>query len=215
MQSIIDPSNFDDIISDLERQPLQRNEYRDKAGAGRSQAFGVVGRRSLGPDYSRQCWLRPKLYHLLLDFGQKFVKIPFNAITVNQNYAAAKHRDKNNRGDSFLVGFGPYKGGDLKIYEGDLSGNHDIRYRPLVLDFSKVYHAVEPFQGDRYSLVYYWFQNSRSVPLPPPSVRLEGGLYKFYRGEEYISKKIGLPHPLRKKIPYLKKEEKEVIMDFE
>ena len=197
MQSTIDSSAFDDIITELKRQPLQKNEYRTKAGSGRSQAFGVVGRRCLLPDYSRQCWLRPYLYKLLLDFGEKYVQIPWNAITLNQGYKADKHRDKHNRGDSFLVAFGDFTGGDLMIHEGDLSGNHCIRHQPIITDFSKVLHSVADFEGERYSVVYYYFEMPRMKPLPPPSVKMDNGVWYFYRGEQKIHKKTGLPHPLR------------------
>lgn len=215
MQSLIDSSEFDGIINELRTKPLQINEYRLKSGTGRSQAFGIVNRRCLPPDYSRQNWLRPYLYHLLLEFGKKFVPIPFNSITVNQNYKADPHRDKNNKGDSFLVAFGSFTGGTLNILEGDLSGNYNICNKPIITDFSKVLHSVENFEGDRYSLVYYWFETARSVPLPPATVRLEGTKWFFYRGEEKITKKQGLPHPLRRKrVLGVVLEDKEVQIDF-
>ena len=81
---------FDEIYQELKRRPIGKNEYRLMSGSGRSQAFGIVNKRSMPPDYSRQNWLRPKLYKLLLDFGQKYVDISYNSITVNQNYAADK-----------------------------------------------------------------------------------------------------------------------------
>ena len=111
---MIPKTEFQAIISELQRQPLQENKYRLQSGGGKSQAFGVVNRRCLAPDYSRQCWLRPYLYKLLVDFGNKHVKdISWNAITVNQNYKADKHYDKHNLGPSFLVAFGDYTGGEL------------------------------------------------------------------------------------------------------
>lgn len=216
--NLIPRDAFNDILEELRNKPLTVNEYRDRAGAGRSQTFGQVGRRSLPPDYSRQNWLRPKLYHHLLEFGRKYVDLSFNSITVNQNYRADKHRDRNNVGPSFLVGFGDYTGGRLLIHEGDLSGCHNIAYNPIKTDFSKILHSVEPFQGERYSLVYYWFQNSRSVHLPPGSVRKEGEKYFFYRGDEKITKKNGLPHYLRgkkKKLPLQKVEESSFTVTFD
>lgn len=193
----IPPEAFDDILAEIKLKPIEINKYRDVAGAGRSVAFGQVGRRCLPPDYSRQCWMRPKLYSHLLDFGAKYVDISFNAITVNQNYKAAPHKDKNNVGVSFLVAFGNYQGGRLRIWEGDLSGTHNIHHTPLITDFSKVLHSVEDFEGDRYSLVYYQFKNSRSIALPPATVKKEDDKYYFYRGNEKITRKNGLPHPLK------------------
>jgi hypothetical protein len=194
---MIPASAFEDIITELERLPIQKNAYRKRVGEGRSQAFGVVGKRGIPNDYSRQCWWRPYLYKLLLDFGNKYVDISYNAITINQNYAAGPHRDRNNIGDSYLVAFGEYTGGELKIYEGDLSGNHNVCRNPITTDFSKILHSVEPFEGNRYSLVYYYYYNKYSVQLPPPSVRLEDGKWFFYRGEEKVIRAEGLPHPKR------------------
>ena len=198
---------FAQILEELERRPLQMNKYRNLAGAGQTQAFGVVGRRCLPPDYSRQCWARPRLYQLLLEFGDRWVRpagVDFTSVTVNCNYAAAPHRDKNNDGHSFLVGFGNYQGGDLTIEEGSLKGNWSIRFNPIITDFSKVLHCVkEGWTGDRYSLVFYRYSNPKwptPTPLPPPSVKeIETGKLCFFRGEEIC---YGLPHPLkgRKKV---------------
>lgn len=208
---------FEDIYLELKRKPLERNEYRNTAGAGISQTFGLVNKRSLPPDYSRQNWLRPKLYALLLEFGHKYVDISFNSITVNCNYQAAPHRDKNNKGDSFLVAFGDYTGGRLQILEGDLSGAHDIQYKPIKTDFSKVLHSVEDWDGERFSLVYYTFARKGIVPLlPPASVRKEGDEWFFYRGDQKITRKNGLPHPLRgRKKPTLEKRSEQVAVTFD
>ena len=192
----IPDSEFVDIIAELERRPIQQNNYRIRTGNGKSQAFGLVNRRCLPPDYSRNNWLRPYLYKLLLDFGEKYVDISFNSITVNQDYQATKHYDRHNGGESYLVAFGNYTGGELLIHEGDLSGSHNIWCKPIVTDFSKVLHSVEHFVGDRFSLVYYTLISNRMPEnIPPPSVRIEDGKYYFYRGEEKITS--GLPHPLK------------------
>lgn len=184
--------DFQPILDELKRRPIALNNYRNIAGNGRSQAFGVVGRRCLNPDYSRQCWQRPYLYKLLLDYGQKFVKIPWTSVTVNDNYSAAPHRDRGNVGQSYLVGFGDYTGGALSIHEGDLSGSHLIRHNPLITDFSKVLHSVQQWEGQRYSLIFYTAKGSAG--LPSPSVRLVDGKWLFFRGDEHC---VGLPHPLK------------------
>jgi len=182
---------FANLIAELQRRPIEINKYRPSSGIGRSVAFGIVNKRCMPADYSRQCWTRPYLYKLLLDFGAEYVRdISWNAITVNQGYKASPHRDKRNGGDSFLVAFGSFTGGCLKIHEGDLSGVHNICHQPIQTDFSKVLHSVEDFTGDRYSLVYYRYP-VKDVPLPP-SVRLVNDKWKFFRGELQTE---SLPHP--------------------
>ena len=195
---VLTTDDFKDILEELEHRPLPNNMYRKHVGDGRSQTFGIVHRRNLLPDYSRLCWLRPKLYKHLLDFAEKHVQIPYNAITVNQNYKSKPHYDKHNVGSSYLVGFGDYINGELKIHESDLSGEHNIRHSPIVADFSKLLHSTNNWTGNRYSLVFYQFHlPNRPVVLPLPSVKYEDHIYKFYRGDEYIDPKIGLPHNLK------------------
>lgn len=194
---------FADIIKELQDRPLYINRYRLSSGEGRSQVFGVVNRRCLPADYSRWSWKRPYLYKLLLDFAEKYVPIPFTSITVNQSYPCAPHKDKNNIGESFLVAFGNFFGGQLKIHEGELEGMHDINCKPIIADFSKITHSVLPFQGERFSLVFYTNKGHRrdgkTLEIPPPSVVFENGKWVFYRGTERVDAKIGLPHPLTKR----------------
>jgi hypothetical protein len=194
---------FADIQKELLRRPLPMNLYRKKVADGRSNVFGVVNRRSLPCDYSRLCWGRPYLYKLLLDFAEQYVKIPWTSITVNENYLAGPHQDRHNIGDSLLVGFGDYTGGELKVHTENhpLSGLHDIKFKPLVMNFTEHTHSVLPFTGNRFSLVFYTIDSFKLTPLPPASVKIEGEKYVFYRGDERISD--GLPHPLknRKKPP--------------
>lgn len=194
----IPEEDFSEILEELKRKPLDINKYRDSAGIGRSQAFGVVNKRCLPPDYSRQNWLRPKLLFHLMAFAEKHVPIAWNAITVNQNYRADPHKDKHNTGSSFLVAFGDFTGGELEFHEGPRLGLHNIRHNPVIENFSAYTHSVKDFQGERYSLVFYQFWTSRLPDLPPFSVRIEDGQYYFYRGDEKITKENGLPHPLRK-----------------
>jgi hypothetical protein len=56
MEAILPPipkEAFKDIVEELQKRPLAVNKYRDKAGVGRSQTFGLVNRRCLPVDHSR------------------------------------------------------------------------------------------------------------------------------------------------------------------
>jgi hypothetical protein len=196
---MIPPEAFEEILEELKERPIPVNKYRDVAGTGRSQTFGLVNRRCLPVDWSRQCWIRPKLFYHLQEFAKTYVDISFTSITVNQNYQSQPHRDKGNYGDSFLVAFGDYQGGSLVIHEGDLSGEHNIRYRPIKTDFSKVLHSVKDFTGERYSLVFYNLKATKmpDEPLPKGEAVFEDGKYVFKRGGKVITAKDGLAHPLR------------------
>ena len=199
---------FRDIITELQRQPLPMNKYRDKAGAGRSAAFGFVNRRSAPVDISRLCWLRPALFKMLLDLGQRICPFEFDAITLNQNYRAAPHRDKGNVGESFVVAFGDYQEGELQILEGDLSGTYGIRHQPVLFDGSKYLHSVRPWTGDRYSLVFYKLAYKTHVTKGTTKklsqyqpVQDERGKWLLAYTDEggnttYLKRGAGLPHPI-------------------
>jgi hypothetical protein len=194
---MIPASEFSDIEFELERRPLETNYYRKTAGLGRSQAFGLVNRRCRPIDYSRQCWIRPELYKMLLDFGERHVTdISWNCITVNQNYTVGPHKDRNNIGQSYLIAFGEYTGGHLKFHHGELTGSHDVFRQPLIADFGNFLHSVEPWEGNRYSLVYYQVANTPDG-IPPPSFTDVDGIFRFKRGDLILTKKNGLPHPLK------------------
>ena len=198
MQESIDAKEFVLIQQELERKPIPNNQYRLNSGIGRSQAFGLVNRRSMPPDYSRLCWQRPYLYKLLLDFADKYVKIPFTSITVNQNYQVTRHKDRGNIGKSFLVAFGDYKGGELVIEDGENAGTHNIKFNPIIADFCEAWHSVKSFTGNRYSIVFYTLdpKGRGSIDdIPPPDIVYEDERWVFYRGEDKITQ--GLAHPLR------------------
>ena len=211
----IPPDAFNDIIAELQRRPLLSNKERKLAGVGQSQCFGLVNKRTQSCDYSRMCWGRPYLYKLLMEFGEKYCPFAYTSITINQNYMVKPHRDKGNKGNSLLVAFGNFTGGLLRVSDGPLKGDIDVR-TPLIANFSEMTHEVLPFEGERYSLVFYniadKFYRDKEAP-PPPSVVQVGKKYFFQRGDVII--KDGLPHPLKGKTQRVTKIEEPVTVSFD
>ena len=184
---MIDPSEFTDIIQELERHPIEHNKYRSKSGEGRTQIFGIINRRGLTPDYSSNCWIRPYLYKLLLDFAKKHVTIPYNAITITQNHRASIHKDRGVAGISYNVAFGDYKDGELEIQEGTFKGIHNIKYIPFIADFSKDSHQVRSFTGNRYSLTFYQLsinKKFKNLDIIPCSIEKIDDGWIFKKGDE-------------------------------
>jgi hypothetical protein len=146
----------------------------------------------------------PKLYKHLLDFGKRHVDIPFNSITVNQNFRCNPHKDKNNLGESWIVAFGDFEGGELETHNENVITKHDIQYKPIRRDFSKILHSVSDFKGSRYSLVFYYYPLPTGIKLEPCSIRQEftkGGelKYYFYISDNKVTYNLNRPgHPLRK-----------------
>jgi len=106
----------------------------------------------------------PHLMPIFKEFGKKyFPEFEFSQIQMNKNWITPPHFDAKNTGESILVAFGKYKGGDTCYYDENAEKSHerikrfDARLKPLKMDGSKVLHWVEPTRkhGDRYSLVFF------------------------------------------------------------
>ena len=79
---------------------------------------------------------------------------PSTTIAVNRHARFKPHVDSGagaGQSLSLIVGLGNYSGGELVI-EGE---EKDIQYRPLEFDGWTQRHWTRPFQGERYSLVWF------------------------------------------------------------
>ena len=98
-------------------------------------------------------------------FGQLF---PFTSVNINFGYAARVHRDGNNIGPSMTKSLGSFTGGNLLYWENDdgrldlstadpahASCTFDTRRQLVLFDGNRA-HAVSPFKGERYSLVFVY-----------------------------------------------------------
>lgn len=149
----IDRELFKEIEEELIKRPLPINIHRKTSGIGRSQVFGIVKQRGHYYAGSKMNYSRPELFQKLLKLSGQILDSDFTfcSIQVNQNYQTAPHKDKGNRGNSCIIGFGDYTNGELVI-EGQ---KVDINYKTLYFDGSKYLHSTEPYTGNRYSLVFH------------------------------------------------------------
>merc|ERR1712061_984799 len=93
-------------------------------------------------------------------------QFPFTTVCINKDYAAKRHRDKNNVGLTIVRALGNFTGGKLKYWLKDPKNCEveeleekdavvlNVHNRSVVMD-STLAHAVEPFEGTRFSLVYF------------------------------------------------------------
>ena len=185
----------------LETHNLGTNRYRVRVGEGVSQCLGMVSKRSLAPDLSRQSWLHPELHHLLLDFANKHVRIPFTSIQVNCDFASKPHKDVGNMGDSYIIAFGDYHGGELCIEGAD----HDIRHKGLLFNGSEKLHWTKDWTGTRYSLVFHTLRPRFPMvkALSDYSAVQQNGrwviAYDDGGEQKFLYKGHGLPHPRSKR----------------
>merc|ERR1712232_1208785 len=96
-------------------------------------------------------------------------ELPFTTISLNKNYAGRLHRDAGNIGPSVGCAIGPFTGGRLRYWAGDSQKGarsadvESVRDEPSVaLNIKRgvvfdgnCAHEVEPFEGERYSLIFF------------------------------------------------------------
>jgi len=104
----------------------------------------------------------PELLSLFKEFANNYFSwFEWDQVQINympQGCMMKQHLDKKNVGDSYLIAFGGYKGGDTYV-ENKKDRNftlYDCRVCPLVFNGSERKHGVTTVQDeDRYSLVFY------------------------------------------------------------
>lgn len=116
----------------------------------------------------------------------------FTSINVNRGYAAKLHRDSNNEGPSLIAAFGDFTGGKLrywgeddktlgtpeKMCQPEDATCTDIKEKLLLFDGNRG-HAVDDFEGDRFTLVF--FSIGRSWKASP--------------GDQQKLRDVGFPFP--------------------
>merc|ERR1712087_728236 len=101
--------------------------------------------------------------------------MPFTTISLNEGYAAKRHRDKFNEGPSVAIATGSFTGGRLIYFpEDDRHVDLDrLRYADCVhIDTGAaagvfdgtLAHEVEDFEGERFSVVLFTARNYRIAP---------------------------------------------------
>jgi hypothetical protein len=179
----------------------QKYVYSDTLGAIRARSFGFG---STPP--TKRYPAVPKILCTWLADNKLPVKSKFvcTAINLNCNYAGRRHRDQNNEGPSIIRAFGKFKGGRLHYFSGDVKKTPrpsldslqmkdatvcDLAKTTTVFDGTRA-HEVSPFQGQRYSVVYFTAQGyAKGKP----------------QDVQFLKKDCGFPFPTPKELAALKK----------
>ena len=78
----------------------------------------------------------------------------FNCITVNRNVECKPHRDKYNRGKSYLLFLGDFTGGELCLEDGRVFSETK---KIFTFDNKKVIHWNNPIlSGVKFSMIFFW-----------------------------------------------------------
>ena len=99
-------------------------------------------------------------YPHILELFTKFMEshnpsFEFGSVYVNRNVQCIKHLDSANVGESLLVGLGDYTGGETRLYLDDEVKDVDIKTQSLIFNGAEIEHETLPFEGTRYSLVFF------------------------------------------------------------
>jgi tRNA U38,U39,U40 pseudouridine synthase TruA len=126
-------------------------------------SFTVLNANIVGTDSPRLSLanrLFPELSSAIFELEQELTKsqgydrLPSSHCAVNRNAEFTPHVDSGRglgQSLSMIVGLGTYTDGRLLV-EGV---SHDIGYKPLEFDGWKLRHWTEPFDGERFSLVWF------------------------------------------------------------
>jgi hypothetical protein len=150
--------NFTKIYLMLEKISLykivggrNRMGFPPRRGAVFGYTKARYGRKS-GDYYDISHFSRkyPEIYEELKNIGNHY-QFSFKSIQVNKNLVCPKHLDKKNVGESLLVSFGVYTGGEIIV--------NDIEYnayeKPIIFNGSILEHYNKEFIGTKYSLVFF------------------------------------------------------------
>jgi len=98
----------------------------------------------------------PTFHEIAKEFRDlHFPEFKYSQIQINKNYTIPKHKDSTNVGISTLCCFGDYTGGMTCIDHDGIIIKADARLKPITFNGSELEHWVEPFEGNRYSLVFF------------------------------------------------------------
>ena len=141
----------------------RRNVRRDEADAKSGMCLGYVVKYDTGWAASRYTMSDPSLSTLLCQYArERFPDFSFSAIMVNRG-SSALHVDAGNTGQSLIVSMGEHSGGELWQYPGQKLSIKDS----LQACEGRLPHITLPFEGERYSVVYFNTKyGNRREPVP-------------------------------------------------
>ena len=108
--------------------------------------------------YLTKCRVKyPELILIFKELAKLYFKeFNWTQVQMNKNFEAKWHYDSQNIGESILISFGDYTGGKTRLMHLDESiEDIDSMYTLCKFNGSKIKHCVLPFEGTRYSLVFF------------------------------------------------------------
>jgi hypothetical protein len=135
--------------------------------------MGIGRRRQHGIGEFNANKNEPDLFKIAIEYGNAILPTGFkySTITVNRNLKANKHTDTGNSGIGCITFLGNYNGGGLYIYDTkDKPTLYDTHNTLILFNGANLAHKTESFDGERYALIYYNQQFTKSIK----GVKMEG-----------------------------------------
>jgi len=99
----------------------------------------------------------PELKGIFQQLVDLHCRKPFEVdqVQINKNWWSPPHKDAGNVGFSWSIGFGDYEGGETIVEYPEGDEEYDIKHNFTTFNGSEFTHWTKPFDGTRYSLVFY------------------------------------------------------------
>lgn len=166
-----------ELVEVLRLWSFRKNESRPQVTPDgktwvNSDTFGLIRRRDGGFMATNTTRDYPSMMRILNRWLKDNIpadmkcQFPHTSISLNFGYAAKRHRDGNNHGPSMIRAFGNFKGGQLSYWPDDNKAaavetlldedkvSMDISQGLALFDGNRG-HEVDPFTGERFSIVYF------------------------------------------------------------
>ena len=99
----------------------------------------------------------PELKSILQELVNLHCSEPFtiDQVQINKNWQSPPHKDAGNVGESWIIGLGDYEGGETVVEYPKEHIEYNIKNTFVKFNGSKYTHWTKPYDGKRYSLVFY------------------------------------------------------------
>tara|TARA_B100000900_G_scaffold400627_1_gene404463 strand:+ start:298 stop:828 length:531 start_codon:yes stop_codon:yes gene_type:complete len=166
--SVQDKSILRDIYDELEKITLRKSFCGAKPRQGHQLRIGTYTQKNayqgcfgltVYQGKRQASYFQKKHPHMMVLF-KKFIQshnpsFEFKSVYVNKNVVCDKHKDSLNMGTSLLVGVGDYKGGQSMLNVNGKTKKFSIKSSSIMFNGTEIEHWSLPFEGTRYSLVFF------------------------------------------------------------
>ncbi len=164
-----------DFYSGTERKKMLKNANIKHPKDAGSMLYGTTWRGYLSPTKTRTrdeetglyktkvMDLHPELKEIFRTFADfHFPDFEWTQTQMNKNFKCPAHKDSTNIGESILCTMGDFTGGNTSIEFDDGVECFSCKNKPLKFNGSLYTHWVEPWEGTRYSLVFFNNKSSKT-----------------------------------------------------